>query len=493
MVRLTGGGNLESFYGCHAVCATQVNKIRRVLRQSGPGISIQRQFRTPTFMGNVFYRNPQHEYPEAAGGEGVYLYDSHGRQYLDGSGGAAVSCLGHGHPEVIAAIRKQLEGLAFAHTAFFTNRPQEQLAERLVRLFGEADARVYFLTGGSEANEAALKLARQYWLARGREKKHMVVSRRQSYHGNTLGALSMTGHLKRRAPYLPMLQDWPRIGPCYAYRHQRSDEDEIAYGERSAAELEQAIGQQGAENIAAFMAETVVGASLGAVEAAGNYFRKIREVCDRHEILLILDEVMAGCGRTGSFFAFEQEGIVPDIVTLAKGLAGGYQPIGALIARGGIHEEVADRLGAFTHGHTYVGHATACAAALAVTSVIEEGGLVARVRELGGQLEAGLQDAFRDHPNVGDIRGRGLFWGLELVGDRDSKAPVSAALGLPGKVKDAAMANGLICYPGGGTADGSDGAHVLLAPPYICENTHIEELVDKLARTLSQVFRNNPV
>jgi adenosylmethionine-8-amino-7-oxononanoate aminotransferase len=438
-------------------------------------------------VGNVFYRNPHFDYPEAVRGEGVYIYDKDGRQYLDGSGGAAICCLGHGHPEVIAATREQLEQLAFAHTGFFTNRPQEELAELLARHFGEADARVYFVSGGSEANETAIKLARQYWQARGREHKHMVVSRRQSYHGNTLGALSVTGHIKRRSPYLKLLSEWPRIEPCYAYRHQQEGEDEAAYGERAAAALESAIDEHGAEHIAAFMAETVVGASLGAVPASGAYFRRVREICDRHEILLILDEVMAGSGRTGSYFGFEQEGVVPDIVTLAKGLGGGYQPIGAAIARGFIHREIADRLKSFTHGHSYVGHATACAAALAVTRVIDREHLTGRVRELGDRLGTGLRAAFSDHPGVGDIRGRGLFWGLELVQDRASKEPVRAEQGLPAKIRNAAMANGLICYPGGGTADGQDGAHVLLAPPYVCEPPHIDELVDKLKRTFDQV------
>ncbi len=285
-------------------------------------------------MANVFYRNPKHAYPEAVRGEGVYLFDAEGRQYLDGSGGAAVSCLGHAHPAVTAAIREQLDKVAFAHTAFFTNEPQEALATRLARLFGEPDARVYFVSGGSEANETAIKMARQYWLAMGRQDKHIVISRQQSYHGNTLGALSVTGHVKRREPYQLLLQEWPRIEPCYAYRHQRPDEDLDAYGQRSAAALERTILQYGPDRIAAFMAETVVGASLGAVTAAGAYFRHIREICDRYEVLLILDEVMAGCARTGSFFAFEQEDVTPDLVTLAKGLGAGYQPIGATLARG---------------------------------------------------------------------------------------------------------------------------------------------------------------
>ena len=437
-------------------------------------------------MGSVFYRNPLHDYPTAVGGEGVYLKDANGREYLDGSGGAAVSCLGHGCREVIDAINKQSESMAFAHTAFFTNEPQEQLAAELSGRFGRL-ARVYFVSGGSEANETAIKLARHYWHSVGQTGKHIVISRKQSYHGNTLGALSVTGHVKRRAPYEPLLHAWPRIEPCFAYRHQDENESEADYAERSANALQGAIDEVGAENVSAFIAETVVGASLGAATASGGYFKHIREICDGNQVLLILDEVMAGSGRTGSYFAFEQEGISPDIVTLAKGLGGGYLPIGAVICREEIHSAITDGSGAFAHGHTYVGHATSCAAGLAVLAVIEREGLISRVREMGGYLDAQLRQALSDHPHIGDIRGRGLLRGIELVRDRSNHQPVSAALGLPAKIRNTAMDNGLICYPGGGTADGRDGAHILLAPPYICRKQHIDELVDKLTRTLASL------
>jgi len=442
-------------------------------------------------MGNVFYRNPLHDYPTAMRGEGVYLYDADGRQYLDGSGGVAVSCLGHGHPVVVAALKTQLDQLAFAHTAFFTNDPQEKLAAKLVSHFGEPDAKVYFVSGGSEANETALKLARKYWVARGNNDKQIIISREQSYHGNTLGALSISGNPGRNAVYQPMLHDWPKIAPCYAYRHQRADEPDEEYGLRSAAELEAAIQTLGADNIAAFFAETVVGATLGAAPAVKPYFQRIREICDQHDVLLVLDEVMAGVGRTGSYFAFEQEGIVPDITTLAKGLGGGYQPIGAAIARGAIHQQIVDAFGSFAHGHTYVGHATACTAGLTVTSVIENDNLLGEVRETGAKLRADLEQVFADHPNVGDIRGRGLLLGIELVENRETKAPIKAELGLPEKIRTTAMHNGLICYPGGGTADGRDGAHILLAPPYIYKSQHIAELVDKLTRTLDTLTFGN--
>lgn len=436
-------------------------------------------------MSKVFYRNPHQEYPRGLRGEGVYLYDTDGKQYLDGSGGAAVSCVGHLHPYVIAAIKRQIEELAYAHTAFFTNEPQERLAAHLAARFGSDNARVYFLSGGSEANEAAIKLARMYWLSQGRDKKHIVVSRDQSYHGNTLGALSLSGNPGRRDIYAPMLHDWPRIDPCYAYRHQREDESDHDYGLRAARSLEAAIEEHGADNIAAFIAETVVGATLGAVPPTADYFREIRAICDRHEVLLILDEVMAGCGRTGTYFAFEQDDVKPDIVTVAKGLAGGYQPIGAAIAHETIHDSIVDRFGSFYHGHTYIGHATACAAALAVARVVSQDDLLDNVNRMGANLTRELGDALADHPMVGDIRGRGLLIGIELVEDKNDKTPADPALA--GRIKNRAMDAGLIIYPGGGTADGRVGAHVLLAPPFTYESEHVDELVYKLGAVLADI------
>lgn len=436
-------------------------------------------------MSSVFYRSPTHQYPRAVRGEGVYLYDEAGKQYLDGSGGAAVTCLGHGHPEVIEAIKAQVDQMAYAHTAFFTNDPQEKLAVRLAERFGEDGARVYFLSSGSEANETAIKLARQYWLAKGREKKYVVISREQSYHGNTLGALSVSGNKMRREIFAPILHDWPRIAPCYAYRHQVDDETDEDYGDRAAQALEDAIVKHGAENIAAFIAETVVGATLGAAPPAPGYFRKIRAICDRNEILMILDEVMAGSGRSGTYFAFEQDDVLPDITTIAKGLGGGYQAIGATIARGHVHDVIVDAFSFFEHGHTYIGHATACAAGLAVSGIIDRDDLLKNVRNMSELLFGELKIAFGDHPSVGNIRGRGLFIGIELVEDRDTKKPADKSYG--GKIKNAAMENGLIIYPGGRTADGESGAHILLAPPFIYDSSHVDELVSKLQVVLKQV------
>lgn len=436
-------------------------------------------------MSNVFYRNPGHRYPTGMRGEGVYLYDSAGKQYLDGSGGAAVSCLGHGHPVVIEAIKAQLDRLVYAHTAFFTNEPQERLAEQLAGRFGDAGARVYFLSGGSEANETAIKIARQYWLARGHDKKHVVISRSQSYHGNTLGALSASGNLGRRKIFAPLLHDWPKIEPCYEYRHRQPDESPEQYGKRAAKFLEEAILAAGPDNVSAFLAETVVGATLGAVPPVPDYFRSIREICDRYDVLLILDEVMAGCGRSGTYFAFEADDVLPDMVTIAKGLGGGYQAVGATIVQQHVHDAIVGGFGAFEHGHTYIGHATSCATALAVASVIENENLLDNVRFISSRLQEELATALAEHPNVGDIRGRGLLLGIELVTDRETRAPASA--GVAAAIKDAAMSQGLIIYPGGGTADGSNGAHILLAPPFIYEPAHVDELVSKLQTVLANV------
>jgi adenosylmethionine-8-amino-7-oxononanoate aminotransferase len=437
--------------------------------------------------GSVFYRSPRHPYPVGMRGEGVYLYDSTGKQYLDGSGGAAVSCLGHGNAEVVAAIREQVGKLAFAHTAFFTNEPQEMLAAGLAGRFPEPDAKVYFSTGGSEANETAMKLAKQYWMAKGQPSKSVFISRNQSFHGNTLGALSLSGSPGRRAIYQSIISDWPKTDPCYAYRLQEENETVDEYAERAANSLEQTIMAEGAENVAAFFAETVSGATLGAVTAAPGYFARIREICDRHDVLLILDEVMSGSGRCGSYYAFEQEGVCPDIVTLAKGLGGGYQPLGAVVCRNNIYSAIVDAVGEFSHGHTYIGHATTCAAGVAVQSVLDKENLLDNVVARGKQLRSLLQENFEDHPHVGDVRGRGLFVGIELVKDKASKEPPPVSLGLPSWLKNRAMEEGLVFYPGGGTVDGKNGVHILLAPPFIYTEAHVEELVDKLKVILGEV------
>ena len=418
----------------------------------------------------------------------MYLYDESGDQYLDMSGGAAVSCLGHGHQAVVAAVQKQVKDLAFAHTAFFTNASQEALAERLASRFSEPGALIYFSSGGSEANETALKLAWQYWESLGRLEKTTVISRRFSYHGNTLGALSVTGNLSRRVHYERILYDWPRIAPCYAYRHQNTGETDDDYGLRAAGELEQAIEETGADNVAAFIAEPVVGATLGAVASVDGYFREIRRICDEHDVLLIADEIMCGSGRTGSFFAHEQDDVIPDIVTMAKGLGGGYQPIAATLARKHIPEAIASLPGGFEHGHTYIGHATACAAAVAVQGCLDEQDLLSNVVAMGCELFDVLRDTLGSHPHVGDIRGRGLFAGIEVVANKETKEPFPAEDKLASKIKTAAMDARLICYPGGGSVDGKRGAHILLAPPFIVDRNNLDELASKLGTIFESVF-----
>lgn len=432
-------------------------------------------------MSHVFHRSLTQSYPTAVKGDGPYLIDSAGRRYLDASGGAAVSCLGHSDPQVIEAIRRQVGQLAYAHTSFFTTEVMEELADFLVARAPEGIESVYFVSGGSEAVEAALKLARQYFIEIGQPQRKHLIARRQSYHGNTLGALATGGNEWRRKQFEPLLIGVSHVSPCYAYREQRQGETPHAMGLRLAAELEAEILRLGAENVMAFVAEPVVGATLGAVTAVPGYFKAIRQVCDRYGVLLILDEVMCGMGRTGSLFAVEQEGISADLITIAKGLGAGFQSIGATLVSNKIRDAIANGSGFFQHGHTYIGHATACAAALAVQKTIEERGLLARVNVLGQALQERLIDALGSHPNVGDIRGRGLFQGIELVADRSSKKPFDPALKLHAKIKQAAMAEGLMCYPMGGTVDGQYGDHILLAPPFILDESHLDEIVSKLS------------
>ncbi|WP_212524750.1 aspartate aminotransferase family protein [Actibacterium sp. MT2.3-13A] len=439
-------------------------------------------------MSHVFPRHTKAPPPLALRGEGVYLYDADGKAYLDGSGGAAVSCLGHSDAEVIAAVRGQVGRLAFAHTGFFTSEPAEALADRLIAHAPEGIERVYFVSGGSEAVEAALKLARQYFIEVGQPQRRHFIARRQSYHGNTLGALATGGNEWRREPFAPLMIETSHIAPCYEYRGRQAGESAEDYGLRVADELEAELHRLGPDTVIAFVAEPVVGATAGAMPAVPGYFKRVREICDRHGILLILDEVMCGMGRTGSFFASEQEGISPDIVTIAKGLGAGYQPIGAMLCSGRIYDAIEGGSGFFQHGHTYIGHPTACAAADVVVTKLTDGGLTERARVMGDRLEAALKDAFGQHPHIGDIRGRGLFRGLEIVADRETKRPFAPERAVHKAVKKKAFENGLICYPMGGTIDGRLGDHVLLAPPFILEDAHIDELVGKLSATFDAVL-----
>src|SRR5688500_2183709 len=436
-------------------------------------------------MTHVFHRNPREDYAWAVRGEGAYLYDREGRRYLDASGGAAVSCLGHSDRAVIEAIQRQLDRLPFAHTSFFSNEPMEALADALIARAPQSFDKVYFVSGGSEAMEAALKLARQYFVEKGEPQRAHIIARRQSYHGNTLGALAAGGNQWRRRQFEPLLIDATHVSPCYAYRGKQAGETETEFGTRLAIELEEAINRLGGENVIAFVAETVVGATLGAVAPVPGYFKRVREICDRHGILLILDEVMCGMGRCGTLWAFEEEGIVPDLVAIAKGLGAGYQPIGAVLVSQVVSQTIIAGSGFFQHGHTYIGHAAACAGALAVQKRLHEDGVLKKVLPLGSLLEQKLGEAFGNHPHVGDIRGRGLFWGVELVEDRATKKPFDPKLRMHARVKRKAMQAGLMCYPMGGAIDGVQGDHVLLAPPFILDETQLDELVEKLGNAIA--------
>ena len=439
-------------------------------------------------MSNVFHRSPRQQLPTVVEGRGIELVDSTGKRYLDASGGAAVSCLGHSHPEVVRAIQQQLDHIAYAHTSFFTNEPAEQLATTLAQAAPGDLNHVFFVSSGSEAIEASLKLARQYFVERGETQRKHFIARRQSYHGNTLGALAIGGNAGRRQPFLPLLVAAHHVSPCYAYRERGAQEDDAQYAQRLAAELEAKILELGPETVAAFVAETVVGATAGALAPVGDYLKKIRAVCDRYGVLLILDEVMSGMGRTGHLFACDEDGVAPDIIAIAKGLGAGYQPIGAMIASTRIYDTIVGGSGFFQHGHTYVAHVAACAGALAVQRVIQEEHLLANVKERGEQLRQLLREKFSDHPHVGDVRGRGLFVGIEFVQDRLSKAAFDPRLKVHAQLKVSGMQQGLLTYPSGGTVDGVRGDHVLLAPPFICTEADIERICERFVNAVQAVL-----
>jgi adenosylmethionine-8-amino-7-oxononanoate aminotransferase len=438
----------------------------------------------------MLHRSLRETPPKAVGGDGVWLIAEDGRRILDGSGGAAVSCLGHQHPRVIEAIARQASKLAYAHTGFFSSEPAEALADRLVGDEPGGLAYAYFVSGGSEAIEAGIKLARQYFIERGQPERRRFIARRQSYHGNTLGALAAGGNAWRREPYAPLLSPaFSHVTPAFAYREKRDDESEADFVTRLAAELEAEFQRLGPDTVAAFIAEPVVGATSGCVPPPEGYFKAVRDICNRHGALLILDEVMCGMGRTGTLHAWEQEGIAPDIQVIAKGLGGGYQPIGAMLASAGIVDTIRQGSGAFQHGHTYLAHPLACTAALEVQRIIDEEKLLERVRDLGSTLERRLTERFGNHRHVGDIRGRGLFWAIELVADRASRAPFDPTLKLNQRIKAAALESGLACYPGGGTVDGRRGDHILLAPPYIATSDDIDMIVDRLGAAVDSALK----
>ena len=437
-------------------------------------------------MSSILHRNLDLTPPTAVGGEGNYLIDRAGKRYLDACGGAAVSCLGHDNVKVREAIKAELDTIAYAHSGFFTNRPAEELAQFLIDRApkGTGQGRIMYLGSGSEAMEAALKLARQYHLERGEPQRSNIIARAPSYHGNTLGALATGGHAGRRRPFQPLLMNVSHIDAAYEYRMRREGEAEVDFALRMANLLEEEIQRLGTETVMAFVAEPVVGASLGTQPAPSGYFKRIREICDTYGVLCIADEVMCGMGRTGSLFALEQESIVADITTLAKGLGAGYQPIAAVMAAENVIRIMKDGSGTLWNGHTYMSHAIATAGALAVQQVIEEENLLSNVRRRGEQLREGLQTRLGQNPHVGNIRGRGLFWTAELVQDRATKQPFDTTLGLAPKIQTTALDLGLMCYPSQGCADGTLGDHVLLAPAYTSTREEIETICDLITQAI---------
>jgi len=438
---------------------------------------------------HILHRQLRGQYPLAASASGCYIEDAEGRRYLDASGGAAVSCLGHGHPDVLAAMHAQLDRIAYAHTSFFSTPVAEELADALVADAPTGISHVYLVSGGSEAMEAALKLARQYFVEIGQPQRAKFIARRNSYHGNTLGALAVGGNAWRRQQFAPLLIDVEHVAPTYAYRDQRTNETDAQYCARLVAEIEETIERVGSEKVIAFVAETVGGATSGCLTAPAGYYKAVRELCNRHGILLILDEVMCGMGRTGTLHACEQEGVAPDLMAIAKGLGGGYQPVGAVMIGGRVIDAIAQGSGFFQHGHTYIGHPMACAAALAVQQVMKRDRLVERCARQGEKLAARLRGAFGEHAHVGDIRGRGLFLALEFVRDRETKQPFDPARKLAARIRAEAMAAGLLCYPMGGTIDGRNGDHLLLAPPFIIDDADVDLIVARLQHAIDAAIR----
>lgn len=440
-------------------------------------------------MSHVFPRRCGVPMPVAVGGDGVYVVAADGQRYLDGSSGAAVSCLGHSNQALAEAIKRQIDSLSYAHTAFFTSTPAEELAHLLITHAPKGIGRAYFISGGSEAVEAAIKLARQYFVERGESQRRFIIARRQSYHGNTLGALAAGGNMWRRAMFEPLLFDGvEHIEECHYWRCGHAGESASDYAHRAADLLSKKIEELGAENVAAFIAEPVVGATMGAVSAPSGYFTRIREICNHYGILFIADEVMCGMGRTGTLFACEYENVTADIICIAKGLGAGMQPLSAMLCSHALYDTIADGSGFFQHGHTYSGHAVACAAGVAVLNEIHKHNLVTRVAQMGVLLEKQLREKLTAHPYVGDIRGRGLFWGVEFVQDKSDKSPFAPDKKIHAQIQATAFNRGLMVYGMGGTIDGVHGNHILIAPPFIISEEEISELVHLLADAINDVF-----
>jgi len=430
-----------------------------------------------------------HELPKVAHASGCYVTDTSGKQYIDGSGGPAVFSLGHAHPEVNAAIEEQLGRIAHGYRYSFTSDALERVTDLILKQAGPGFEHIVFVTGGSEAMESALKIAMQYHWTVGEPSRKRFIARNRSYHGNTLGALAVSEFLQRREPYEGALGECSFVSSANSYRLPEGvSQAELA--DYLGDELEQEILRLGPKNVAAFVIEPVVGAAGGVIPAPDGYAVKIRDVCDRHGVLLIADEVMCGAGRCGTWRALEHDGINPDIMTMAKGLGGGYVPLGATVYSDRIGEPIFAKSGGPNTGHTFSGHTLACAGAAAVQEIVVRDKLVERVRTRGVRFQEDLKDRIGDVEAVGDIRGRGFFVGVELVSDRDTKEPFSPELMMFDRIRRHAMDAGLICYPTGGTLDGTRGDVVILAPPYIATDSELEEIVDKFDSALRNCLKD---
>jgi len=430
--------------------------------------------------------------PRAVSGEGVFVIDDQGKRYLDGSAGPALFCLGHSNREVVEAVKAQYDKLQFAYSGIFSSDAIDALSELVVEQTGGELQRVTYVSGGSEATETAMKISLQYHLAKGSAGRNQFIARRQSWHGYTFGALSMSGHPARRRPYEPALLPISHVSPANAYRPPVDGLTGEALAIFLANELEQEILRVGSERVAAFFFEPVVGAAGGAVPAPAGYAKRIQAVCRKYGVLLVADEVMCGVGRTGTWRALAHDGVEPDIMYTAKGLAGGYAPLGVVVLSESIYQAISSAFGILATVHTYSGHTAACAAALAVQTIIKRDGLVAKCAADGDYLQACLRERYADHPYIGDIRGRGLFVGLELVKDRETRESFAPELQLAKKINLAAMSRGLLCYPSPGTADGYRGDHILLSPPYIISRAEIDQMLDLLDASLKEVFADLP-
>lgn len=439
----------------------------------------------------LLHRSLHHQPDNVIHASGIHLTLSSNRTIIDACGGAAVACIGHNNEEVLAAATQQMRNVSYVHTGAYTTTAAESLASIILDGNPHGLEKAFFVGSGSEAMDAAMKLARQYFFETARPERRNFVARKQGYHGTTIGAMSLSSNLPRKVPYEPLLlTNVSHVSPAYAYQYQRPHESEEQYVHRLAAELDAEFQRLGPSTVIAFVAEPIVGATSGCVPAPTGYFQSVRQICDRYGILLILDEVMCGMGRSGSYFAFEQEGVVPDIVTIGKGLGGGYAPIAGVLVSGKVVRGLRQGTGMFNHGQTYQAHPLSCASALAVQRIIQRDGLVQRCARMGVLLESALRGALQRRKYVGDIRGRGLFWAVEFVRERGCRGTFEPGVEFGFRVQRRAFELGVAVYPGAATVDGVRGDHVLVAPPYTVSEKEVREIVRVVGEAYEGVERD---